>query len=137
MECCQQNLSLLPVEFYFLLQGLRQLPKETRSRLGRHPSSSGPCVLLHGGGCLLYDRRPIICRTHGLPLLISEDGKQRRDCCPKNFAAKPLDHLPERDILHLDRLNALLVSVNMLFALKTGMESGGRIKTSRLAGEIL
>jgi hypothetical protein len=136
-DCCQQDLHLLPVEFSFLLQGCRRLPAARRelirNRVTGGTDPSGPCVLLHGAGCLFYHSRPIICRTHGLPLLITVDGQERRDCCPKNFVDRPLDQLPRRDLLHLDRLNTILIAVNLLFCSQTERDPGNRIPLSGIS----
>lgn len=81
----------------------------------------------------MYDRRPVICRTHGLPLLIRGEGEERRDCCPKNFVGHSLGDLPGSDLLDLERLNTILVAVNMVFASHVGVEAGLRLPLSLLA----
>jgi hypothetical protein len=137
IACCQQDLHLLPVEYYFLLEGFRQLPAAAQEllkiRVKREaPSDGKSCLLLHEDGCLLYSHRPIICRTHGLPLLITTEGQERRDCCPKNFIGHPLEQLPRLDLLHLERLNTLLILVNHLFSSQTRLRPEKRLPVSRL-----
>jgi hypothetical protein len=119
-DCCSQVLELLPVEFLYLEAAARQ------SGLTR-PAKAGPgCPLLSGGRCLLYDYRPVICRTHGLPLLIEEEGRRRVDCCPKNFRRAGLAAVPGGSLLDLERVNLLLVSVNHVFARARGLDPLGR-----------
>lgn len=113
--CCCQNLSLLPVEFYFLREGLEK-DSETQAKLHAKAPGSDVCILLADDLCLLYDRRPIICRTHGIPLLITGEKGSWRDCCPQNFTELLINDLPESDLLHLERLNTILIAVNNQFA---------------------
>lgn len=136
-DCCQQDLHLLPVEFHFLLQGFSLLPeakkKIIRARTVQGAGQDIPCPLLQEGRCILYGYRPVVCRTHGLPLLITGEGEERRDCCPKNFVGHSLGHLPRSDLLDLERLNTILIAVNMVFASHVGVEAGVRLPVSRLA----
>ncbi len=114
--CCR-HLTLSWVEGFALAEAVRALPAEAadeiRSRAGSS-SASSPCPLLADGLCLLYASRPIICRTHGLPLLTAEtEGTRRIDFCPENF--RGLDTLPGHAIIDLDRLNTTLAAVNAVF----------------------
>ena len=131
-DCCQQNLTLLPVEIQFLRQGFYRLPGQTKESIKKIRSDSW-CMLLHNGECLLYELRPVICRSHGLPLLITQDEKPWRDCCPKNFKGTALERLPHKDLLHLERLNTILISLNMVFASKKGLDPGKRLPVSSVA----
>ncbi|MCM2357759.1 MAG: YkgJ family cysteine cluster protein [Geobacteraceae bacterium] len=113
--CCR-HISLFPVEAVALAAALGRLPVEQaaaiRARAGR-ALPDGPCPLLGDGLCLLYETRPIICRTHGLPLLTALEGKRSIDFCPLNF--RGLDSLPGSAVIDLDRLNTTLAAINALF----------------------
>ena len=61
----------------------------------------------------MYQARPIICRTHGLPLLVHRDGASGIDFCPENFRGAA--SIPGSAIIDLDRLNATLATINTLF----------------------
>jgi|GEM_PF-361893 len=113
--CCR-HLSLFPVEAVSLAAALRQLPLADRDRIQERARDSLPtdsCPLLWGHHCLLYPARPLICRTHGLPLLMKRDGRRQVDYCPRNFQG--VASLPGRAIIDLDRLNETLVAVNLRF----------------------
>ncbi len=113
--CCR-HLSLFPVEGIALASTLSALPTAEATRIrerARLSSPDVPCPLLEDGRCLLYTARPIICRTHGLPLLTSQEGKRTVDFCPLNFQG--LDTLPGSAVIDLDRLNTTLAAVNALF----------------------
>ena len=113
--CCR-HLSLFTVEGFALAHALTELPDEQveliRS-MARNAGADAPCPLLSGGVCLLYNARPIICRTHGLPLLMVVDGEHRIDFCPLNF--KGVEALPGGSVLDLERLNIALAAVNAHF----------------------
>ncbi len=114
--CCR-HLTLSWVEGFALARAVRALPAtaadDIRSR-ARSASASSPCPLLVDGHCLLYAARPIICRTHGLPLLATDtEGARRVDFCPENF--RGLDTLPGSAVIDMDRLNSTLAAVNALF----------------------
>jgi Fe-S-cluster containining protein len=113
--CCR-HISLFPVEALSLAQALRELPETLATHIrgkARAASPDGPCPLLEDGACLLYPSRPIICRTHGLPILTREYGKPAIDFCAKNF--KGIESLPGHAVIDLDLLNTSLAAINALF----------------------
>ena len=113
--CCR-HLTLFPVEAVALATALRDLPSQEITRIREHARTAtpgGPCPLLEHHRCHLYAARPLICRTHGLPLLITRGGKRQVDHCPLNF--RGMSSLPGSAVIDLDRLNDTLVAVNALF----------------------
>jgi Fe-S-cluster containining protein len=114
-DACCRHLSIFAVEAAALRQALCALPEADAAFIrqkAQQSRSEDPCPLLHDGLCLLYQARPIICRTHGLPLLISRDGESGVDFCPENF--RELSSTPGSAVIDLDRLNATLAAVNAL-----------------------
>ncbi|MDT8421297.1 MAG: YkgJ family cysteine cluster protein [Desulfuromonadales bacterium] len=89
------------------------------------------CPLLGEKSCLLYRARPIICRTQGLPLLVTEDVGQRIDHCPLNFTG--VTALPGGVVLDLETLNRTLAAINMSFL----AELGGALPERMSIGEAL
>ncbi len=113
--CCR-HISLFWVEAVALSEALKKLPVGEAARIRARAtgvSADDPCPLLKNGCCLLYEARPVICRTHGLPLLTSRDGKRAIDFCPMNFHG--VDTLPGSAVIDLDRLNTTLAAINALF----------------------
>jgi Fe-S-cluster containining protein len=91
------------------------------------------CPLLIDNRCSIYESRPLICRTQGLPLLMkSEDGEQEVDFCPLNFTGDGAsDDLDEDHLAPLDALNMRLALVNLEHCRETGLDdesSGARVK---------
>lgn len=134
-DSCCIAISVFPVEAAALIEAAGKLPPEQYQQLKRHlgqPQSEGRCPLLsEEGRCLLYQARPIICRTHGLPILITDDDGQRRvDICPRN--GQGIEQLPGEALIDLERLNELLVSVNVLYLREFGIKVPERVELTAL-----
>jgi uncharacterized protein len=113
--CCL-HFSVFWVEAVNLARAVENLPREEAAFVrSKALSIAGleTCPLLHEGECLLYPHRPIICRTHGLPILTSQSGSAMIDFCPRNF--QHAASIPGNAVIHLDRLNETLAAVNTLF----------------------
>jgi hypothetical protein len=125
--CCYQQLTVFPVEAYHLAQAVAALPLEVRQRLlarlqqadpWRVVETPMPCVLLEHGRCSLYSHRPLICRSHGLPIastMIERPDGGQRDCCPLNFTDVPLSDIVPQAVYNLDLVNHTLAAINYLF----------------------
>lgn len=114
-SCCTA-ITLFPVEAAALREALDQLPQQEAEEVRRQITSQASgerCPLLSHHRCLLYRARPIICRTHGLPIIYSEDGQRRSDCCPLNLSEA--ESISGSSVIDLDKLNPLLVAVNSLY----------------------
>ena len=126
-DSCCRHLNLFPVEAAALSAALHALPPAKVAELqarARCAASDDPCPLLVAGSCQLYAARPLICRTHGLPLLIKGADGPQVDYCPKNFAG--VTSLPAAAVIDLERLNSALVAINQLYL----RESRGDAKSS-------
>jgi len=129
-RCCR-HLSLFPVEAFALAEAVRHLAPFRIDTLRKQAAAStpdSPCPLLQDGLCLLYDVRPIICRTHGLPLVYTEDGTQHVDCCPDNF--RDIGSLPGSAVIRLDQLNTMLAAINAVFV--NSLEKKGVVLPPRM-----
>ncbi len=132
-DCCV-NLTVFPVEFYAILGGLQ---KE-----GIKPDfdTCSECGYLKGGLCEIYKHRPLICRTHGLPIVFFDDNEETpRNClsfCERNFSDIDEDYVFDQfTTLNIDSINERLFSINLEFiTLHTdmGFEPTSRIEMSRL-----
>ncbi|GAM09775.1 flagellin N-methylase [Geobacter sp. OR-1] len=114
-SCCR-HITLAWVEAMALATALQKLPPNEVEAIrlrAQYAKPNGPCPLLVDDRCAMYDYRPIICRTHGLPILREEAGKGLIDYCPSNFQG--VETLPGNAVIDLDRLNTLLDSINRVF----------------------
>jgi uncharacterized protein len=107
--CCM-DYSLFPVEYYSMLRNL----KETEVRINEN-AAENECVFLVNNACMIYAFRPMICRTHGLPLLYTNDeGEWELSACELNFI-----HFEEEfhsdNTFPQDRFNSKLFMLNREF----------------------
>ncbi len=125
--CCQTERTVSDVELHALAEALERQGEGTRDLLSERTPST-PCPLLVDEACALYDARPLICRTHGLPLVM----EGRHDVCPLNFTEHSILTLPDHDLLSVDTLTAVLVAVNALYCEETGGDPRRRRPVSAL-----
>jgi len=105
-DCCILE-SVFPVDAYMIYSAF--ISGEISVDVLDFEESPGRCVFLKDDICTVYTARPVICRTHGYPVLV--EGKA--DFCPENF--KDLTSLDSEYILDLENLNKALASINIIF----------------------
>lgn len=135
-DACCRHLSLFPVEAMVLAEAVKALPTSRQAALRRRAAETAadsPCPFLEEHACLVYEVRPVICRTHGLPVLNRQDGESRVDFCPEN--CRELSSLTGDCIIDIDRLNAALAAINALYLRQAGM--GGTDRRVTMAEIIL
>lgn len=97
-SCCKDDLTITEVEAALIQAHHPEVLAQT-------PRAPGACAFLDADdACRIYDHRPYICRTQGLPLRwieqeLAEDGAvevfEYRDICPLNDeTGPPLEDLP-------------------------------------------
>jgi len=70
--------------------------------------------MLVGGLCSIYEFRPFICRTHGLPLLSMGDDGWELSHCELNFTSDAPDFDETNSLIH-DRFNSRMFMLNKEF----------------------
>jgi hypothetical protein len=146
--CCAPNLSVMLVEALAVCAGLEALPRATRVRLAAaaaHDLPASRCALLLSDRCAVYAWRPLICRTHGLPVLQtapakgaagSADAPGEIGCCALNFAGcapGPPASFPAAAVLDGERLTATLVVVDALVRRELDGAAPQRVSLTALA----
>lgn len=125
-RCCVANLSVFPVEAQAIEDWFGSLGPKKRQELRSlwttdvddSTTSKGPstCTFLVDHACTIYEVRPSVCRTQGLPLKIassddsieSDQKKFELSLCELNFPDE--NKIPDpSEWLDLERLNTLLV----------------------------
>lgn len=88
---------------------------------GQIEDAGEQCCLLRDDRCLVYAHRPLICRTHGLPLVSSALTEGEVDCCPLNLPALAgVSELAADLVLDLDLLTENLMRLNLALFLVLG-----------------
>ncbi len=120
--CCQRKLTVTAVEAYNMAIAYRHLPPAPQQRV-REPKSS--CAFLLGDACAIYESRPVICRTFGMPSLHrNENGEGVLTWCDLNFTDVGENFEIQADgIIDIDTLNTKLAGVNGLFQKESGLEA--------------
>ena len=124
-QCCQE-ISLLPVEAAVIRNfGRTFLPEGWEASHFKAPP--GSCPFLRDRLCAIYQVRPIICRTHGLPVAYVDPEREviEVSACPVNFEAD-YEFSPE-GLLFLDPHNEKLRSLNAAYLRERGVEMPERI----------
>jgi Fe-S-cluster containining protein len=79
-------------------------------------ASDDDCIFLNNHKCTIYEARPIICRTHGLPLLfVGEQGNWELSACELNFTTFNLERFNEENTFPQDKFNSKLFMLNKAF----------------------
>lgn len=118
--CCRP-ISIFAVEAFFLAGFFQKLSEEEQDFIRSHVENNQDdefCPFLFEGACLLYEARPVICRTHGFPLVVTEGEERFLDFCPLNFDGET--DLALSLAMDLETLNKTLSAIQGFF-----MQEGG------------
>ena len=120
-SCCILE-TVVPLEAYMIEAYQVSHPVKTLSDAPHR--SQDQCAFLHKNVCTIYPARPIICRTHGLPLVYPD--RQDIDACPLNFSELDLTSLDPKHLLDTEVITDNLIRLNLAFCIITGQtESAG------------
>ena len=96
-SCCVDGITVYEVE----ADNVRRTHADLLERGA--PGPEGACAFLDAeGACRIYESRPYVCRTQGLPLrwldeVDDETVVEMRDVCPLNDDGAPVEELDEDD----------------------------------------
>jgi Fe-S-cluster containining protein len=110
-KCCM-NFNLLPVEFYSILSSIKGKPIKIELT-----GNTDSCPFLSDHTCQIYQFRPSICRSHGLPILnMDEEGENwELSYCPLNFTQSDEDYFTHENCFQQDLFNSKLYLLNQEF----------------------
>ncbi len=112
-DLCCMDYSVFPIEFHSILNALKvdkTVPAINKDTLKED------CIFLNNHQCSIYEERPIICRTHGLPLLfMGEDGNWELSACELNFTEFDMEEFAEENTFPQDKFNSKLFMLNKEF----------------------
>ena len=108
------------------------------NRIGAARGNRGGCVALdEGGRCTIYAVRPLVCRSHGVPIRHREPGRSLPvlDACYRNFTDGALAAVPAEDQLDQNTLSTTLAAIDAAFADAAGTPRGTRLELEELLAD--
>ena len=134
-DSCCESLTIFPIEFDAIKKELGNsvvLPK--KKFLNNYTKS---CRFLVKGICSIYESRPIICRTQGLPLLYEsiKGNDFELSVCKLNFVGADISKFNMENSLFMPPFNSRLFLLNKEYIeqdLKYSSKSTKRIKLNTL-----
>ncbi len=114
-DLCCMDYNIFPVEFYSILKELKNEKLNVQPG-NKEKAENGGCIFLKNHTCSIYHSRPIICRTHGLPLLYTNnDDEWELSTCELNFTQYDFDLFTDRNTFSQDVYNSELFILNRKF----------------------
>ena len=142
-DCCHVRLSITTVE----AAAIRDLVAGWSSEVRRSLAPTGPthlCAALDPAGrCKIYEARPLVCRSHGVPIRLRRGALPVVQACHRNFTHTTAD--PDC-ILDQTTLSAMLYAVDAAEAAApagpatepggSGHEPGRRVELAGLLADL-
>lgn len=117
--CCAPHLTVSPIEQAAIRAHFDAHPDalaKARAVERQDPHAGGHCTFLdEKGHCSIYEARPIVCRSHGVPLKVKIEIPRKKETvsvCPFNLEDEDILNLPASDYISLDTLNTILALIN-------------------------
>ena len=137
-DCCRR-FTVTGIEAEVIGEGLAALPDARRDELAARASNTTTDVcpaLDTDGRCAIYAHRPLICRTHGLPIRFTEQRAGRSlpmlDACPKNFVGRDLTAVSPASVMDQTTLSTILGALDAAHADEAGRARGERVAIADL-----
>ncbi|MEN8117504.1 MAG: YkgJ family cysteine cluster protein [Bacteroidota bacterium] len=112
-DLCCMDYNIFPVEFYAILNSLKEKDIKPETLIS---TTDEQCIFLNNHRCAIYRDRPIICRTHGLPLLFMNDnGEWELSACELNFTEFDFAQFSQENTFPQDKFNSKLFTLNKRF----------------------
>lgn len=106
-QCCVDGISVFEIEAQNIQQNVDF--SSIRANL-----SENSCVFLdREGACQIYEYRPYVCRTQGLPLRWIEENLEYRDICPLNENDEDIVNLKENDCFEVEKYEEALAMLQL------------------------
>lgn len=145
-DCCEVRLTVTGVEAEVVGRGVAELAPEERAELVARARgavtggarASGSCVALDSAGrCSIYAVRPLVCRSHGVPLRMAPDrpgGLPVVDACSRNFTALAGGPAGADGDCILDQgtLSTVLLAIDSAHARQAGRPPGQRFDLAEI-----
>jgi hypothetical protein len=87
-DCCAVRLTITAVEAQAIRDFVAGWSSNRRATLAANVAAAGPdhCAALdQSGRCLVYEARPLVCRSHGVPIRMTAASLPVVQACSRNF----------------------------------------------------
>jgi uncharacterized protein len=113
-DLCCMDYSILPVEFHYIQKQLKK--SENHKSFSSKEKDGTGCIFLKENSCTIYNNRPVICRSHGLPLLFTNDDYEwELSTCELNFRQFDYTKFTPDNTFPQDKFNSKLFMLNKEF----------------------
>lgn len=128
--CCRLE-TVVPLEAALIAAYLAVVPLDV-DRADDDADALECAFLKADAACAIYPARPLICRTHGMPMQYPDQAE--RDACPLNFSAFSLDQIEPQYVLSTETVTTNLMRLNLALCMIAGDAefAGERIRLSDL-----
>ncbi|MCO5142176.1 MAG: YkgJ family cysteine cluster protein [Oligoflexia bacterium] len=107
-SCCRSEIQVNKIEKEYIKKYLNQNPL-IQQKISLSQKQKNKCsFLLEDESCSIYEARPVICRTHGYPILIENN----IDICPLNASSIQNINLKANDILKTNTIELILAAIS-------------------------
>jgi hypothetical protein len=134
--CCRTRLSVTRVEADEIRDAMAALPGEVARRLAARAEADAAdrCPALEDDGrCAVYAARPLVCRSHGVPIKMRTPGQLPvLGCCEKNFVAAGPAGADADCVLDQTTLSITLGAIAAAHARELGDTADARITLAHL-----
>ena len=114
-DCCTVRLTVTAAESKAICDFVAGWPSDRRATLAANARSAPPdhCAALDPAGrCLIYEARPIVCRSHGVPIRMTTASLPVIQSCHRNFTEHGPAAVDPDCILDQTTLSALVLAVD-------------------------
>ncbi len=112
-DLCCIDFSIFPIEYHYILN---EIEKENTKHELERKSEGDICAFLKNHSCTIYQHRPIMCRTHGFPLIYAnDDDEYELSACELNFTEFDFEDFTMENTLPQDKYNSKLFLLNREF----------------------
>jgi hypothetical protein len=134
-DCCRVRLTITEVEAAAIRGEVAGWTREHRAELRDHGDATRCAALDAGGRCKIYTARPLVCRSHGVPIRMQTPRSRLPviQGCERNF----LRTTPDPDcVLDQTTLSAVLLAIDSAEAGGATNRSPARVELAALLAEL-
>ena len=113
-KCCELH-TVCALEAYFMCNYL----DKNNINLKKEDLGSTYCALLKNDECILYPVRPLICRSHGVPMYFDNKNSILSSCI-YNFKSVDWSCFPKNHVFDTYSVTQCLLKLNIAFCIATG-----------------